>query len=218
MRLITPPGVFRPRSDSWLLARILETHVGPETSVLDLCTGSGVLAVAAARMGARAVVGVDLSRRAAATAWLNARLNGVRITSRVGSLFDPLQGRRFDLIVSNPPYVPTPGAPPARFRASRAWHGGQNGRALLDLICDGAMAHLNPGGEILLVHSSVSDIDETVRRLRERGLSSGVVVRRRGPLGPLLSSRIPWLRARGLIDVEASEEELAVVRGRRVAA
>src|SRR5438105_4925862 len=194
MRLITLPGVFRPRSDSWLLAGVLQTRVSRGASVLDLCTGSGLLAVAAAQRGAGNVVAVDVSRRAAATAWLNARLNGLRITTKVGDLFDAIRGRQFDLIVSNPPYLPGTGGPPHRFSAARAWHGGTSGRDVIDRICDMAGTHLNPGGELLMVHSSVNDVQETIERLRSRGLHGDVVARRRGPLGPLLSGRLQWLR------------------------
>ena len=66
MRLITLPGVFKPHSDSWALADLLGEYVNPGDSVLDLCTGSGVLAVAAALAGAGDVTAVDVSRRAAA--------------------------------------------------------------------------------------------------------------------------------------------------------
>src|SRR5688572_13439490 len=128
MRLLTVPGVFRPRSDSWMLARRLAHHVRPGDEVLDPFTGSGVLAVAAARLGGR-VTAVDVSRRAVLCARLNARLNGVRIDAVRGDMSEPVAGRRFDLIVANPPYLPSADASPPR-GAARAWEGGPDGRRL----------------------------------------------------------------------------------------
>lgn len=71
-----------------------------------------------------------------------------------GILFGPVVGRRFDLVVSNPPYAPTPGAVPSRHRAAVAWHAGADGCLLLDRICRSAHTSLRPGGVLLLVHST----------------------------------------------------------------
>jgi release factor glutamine methyltransferase len=106
MRVITVPGVFQPRSDTWMLVGAVRAQaLTPGAKVLDLCTGSGVIGVAAAIRGA-AVTSVDVSRRALLSAWLNARVNGVRLRPRRGSLFDAVDGQRFDLVVANPPYLP----------------------------------------------------------------------------------------------------------------
>src|SRR5689334_17657235 len=103
MRLLTLPGVFRPISDTWLLAEALEREqLPPGARVLDLCSGSGALAVHAAAHAE--VTAVDISRRAVLTIRLNAALNGVRVRARRGDLFAAVAGERFDAIVSNPPY------------------------------------------------------------------------------------------------------------------
>src|SRR4051812_44119932 len=107
MRLFTPPGVFSPLSDTWMLAARLRAEPALQGgSVLDACTGSGAVAIAAALAGAADVTAVDASRRAVLGARLNARLNGARVRVLHGNLLAPLNGRRFDLITSNPPYVP----------------------------------------------------------------------------------------------------------------
>ncbi|HEX8052467.1 MAG TPA: 50S ribosomal protein L11 methyltransferase, partial [Thermoleophilaceae bacterium] len=75
MRLLRLPGVFKPPSDSWLLARAMRDRgLARDARVLDVFTGSGVLAVAAALAGAREVTAVDVSRRAALCARVNGRL------------------------------------------------------------------------------------------------------------------------------------------------
>lgn len=204
MRIITLPGAFAPRSDSHMLAAAVARHEGiAGAEVLELGTGSGLVAVAAARAGARAVTAVDVSRRALASAWINARLNGVRVRPRRGDLFAPVAGERFDLVASNPPYLPGDGIP--RRGSARAWEGGAGGRELIDRICAGVVDHLRPGGTVLLVHSSVCDVQRTVAALDERGLRAEVIERRRGPLGPLLAERM----------ADVAEEDICVVRGTR---
>jgi release factor glutamine methyltransferase len=216
VRIITLPGVFQPRSDTWLLAQQLrEQTLPPRASVLDLCTGSGALAVCAARRGARDVTAIDVSRRAAWTARINARLNGVRVRALRGDLFAPVVGRRFDAIVANPPYVPAARDELPRRGPERAWDAGLDGRALLDRICAQAPAHLRPGGFVLLVHSSVCDGERTLERLRAGGLEAEVVARQHGPLGPLLRARVSALVRRGLLRAGTGEEEVLVIRGRR---
>jgi release factor glutamine methyltransferase len=213
MRVVTLPGVFRPRPDSWLLARHLCANLRPGATVLDVCTGSGVIAVAAARAGAGAVTAVDVSRRAVLTARLNARLNGARIRAVRGDLFAPVAGERFDAIVSNPPYLPAATGELPSSGPERAWEAGTDGRALLDRVCAGAAEHLGPGGFLLLVQSSVCGLDPTVAALERGGLRADVLERRRGPLGPLLTARAPLLEARGLLAPGEREEDVLIVRG-----
>lgn len=217
VRLLPLPGVFRPPSDAWMLAASIDAEpLPPAASVLDLCTGSGVLAIHAARRGAGRVVAVDVSRRAVFAATANARLNGVRVTARRGDLFDPVAGERFDLITSNPPYLPSPDPALPDRGLARATEAGPRGRAFIDRICDGAAAHLRPGGRVLIVHSSLCAEDETVARLAASGLDATVAARHPGPLGPVLSARAEWLRQQGLLGSEA-REEIVIVRGCRAA-
>ena len=207
------PGVFRPHSDTWMLAEVIARD--PEvrgSAVLDVCTGSGALAVAAARAGASDVTAVDISRRSSLSAWLTAALNGVRIQVLRGDLFAPVRGLRFDAIVSNPPYLPSQtDRVPAR-GAARAWEGGRQGRVLIDRIAAEAREHLRPGGRLLLVQSSVCGEQMTLQRLSEAGLHPKVVERRRGSLGPLMSGRMEELGRHGLLDRGRAEEELLAIR------
>lgn len=182
----------------------------PGVSVLDLGTGSGHLAVVAALAGASAVA-VDVSRRAMVSVRLNARLNGVRVTALRGDLFAPVAGRRFDVIVSNPPYLPHPNDELPRRGLARAIDAGLRGRAFLDRICAQVGDYLTPGGVLLLVHSSVCGERETLEALSSRGLASQVVYRHRGPLGPILHSRVDWLRAQGLL-LPDDQEDVIIVR------
>jgi release factor glutamine methyltransferase len=214
VRLVLPPGVFRPPSDADLLATALGQHA-PGADVLDLCTGSGVLAVTAGRTGARSVTAVDVSRLAVLAARLNGRLNGLRIDARRGDLYAPVTGERFDLIVANPPYIPAADDRLPSRGPDRALDAGRDGRLFVDRVIDGAREHLRPGGVLLLVHSSFNGIDRSLARLREAGLEADLAASRRGPLGPVVTGRAALLEERGLLAPGQREEELVILRGRQ---
>lgn len=186
------------------------------TRVLDLGTGTGALAVAAARHGAAEVTAVDISRQALAAAWLNARCRGLSLRVRHGDLLAPVSAtERFDIILSNPPYVPAPDAAPPRRGAARAWDAGLDGRALLDRVCTEAPRYLAPGGSLLLVHSALCGVDATLTMIAAAGLAGRVVARCEQPFGPVLRARAGLLEERGLIRPGQRYEELVVIRGDR---
>ena len=156
------PGVIVPRS---FIAELMVTGaLGPDGlglipepeavgSVLDLCTGSGCLAIMAAmQFGAAEVDAVDLSPQALAVARRNLVLHQLedRIRLFEGDLFGPLGQRRYDLIITNPPYVAAAevAAFPAEYlhEPQMAHLGGEDGLDLVRRILDEAGAHLNPGG------------------------------------------------------------------------
>jgi release factor glutamine methyltransferase len=215
MRLIRLPGVFRPPTDTWMLARVLREEIdGRDASVLDLCTGTGALAVVAASCGASATA-IDISRRAIWNVRLNALLHRVRVKPLRGDLFAPVAGRQFDVIVTNPPYVPAPDEKLPESGLERAWQAGLDGRVLIDRICGSVSEHLAPGGAVLIVQSTINGEEETCSLLREAGLEADVPFRERGDFGPLMTRMAPELEERGLIAVGQREEEVVVVRGRK---
>ena len=218
MRLVTLPGVFAPISDSRMLADVLRGEtLTPRSRVLDVCTGSGFLAVTAAARGVRDVTAVDVSLRSVMTVRINARLNRVRIRALRGDLFEPVRDEAFDVIVSNPPYVPAPTDDLPTRGPARAWDAGRDGRQVLDRLCAEASAHLKPGGRLLITHSSLLGLDRTCDALAGHGLTVDVPVRRRGPLGPLMSGRREHLESVGLLRPGQRDEEVFVVRARKPA-
>ena len=210
---MTLPGVVTPRADSWRLARALCRNLRAGQRVLDVCTGSGAIAVAAARCGAGPVTAIDVSRRSVMTVRINARLNGVRVRALRGDLFAPVAGERFDWIVSNPPYMPAEDDDLPTRGAERALDAGTDGRVLLDRICAQAAAHLRPGGAVMLVQNDLIGVEPTIAALERTGLRVDVVERHHGPLGPVLTARAPMLEARGMLAPGVREEDVVVVRG-----
>jgi release factor glutamine methyltransferase len=198
-----------------LADHVAEQRLAAGARVLDLCAGSGFLGIAAALGGAAEVTGVDISRRAVTAVRLNAWVNGVRVRAVRGDLFAAVPGRRFDLILSNPPYLPGEVDTVPRRGLARAWEGGRSGRAFIDQIAARAADHLTDDGSILLVYSSVCGEAGTLDALRAGGLAPDVVVRRRGPLGPRLHARADWLRRQRLL-LDGDEEEILLVRATRV--
>ncbi|MEE4540510.1 HemK2/MTQ2 family protein methyltransferase [Streptomyces sp. V4-01] len=214
------PGVYHPQGDTVLLGRALRAEdLRPGADVLDIGTGSGALAVLAARMGAR-VTATDVSWRAVLTTKANAVRHGQRIRVRHTDLAARLGSRDgFDLVVTNPPYVPAPaGRPPAR-GASRAWDAGHDGRLVVDRVLAHAPRLLRPGGVLLMVHSGMCGAETTVRKLAGTGMSAEVAERALVPYGPVLTGRLAWLQARGLASQQGGGaqpiEELVVIRAER---
>lgn len=139
-------------------------HKKEPARVLDLCTGSGCLAILAAHVFPEAKIdAVELSPDAAAVAEKNIRESGFadRLTLYRGDLFKPVTGNTYDLIITNPPYVDARGMSdlPDEYLAEprMALAGGKDGMDLVHKILQQAPAHLNPGGGLLCEIGSGKD-------------------------------------------------------------
>ncbi|MFC7975749.1 HemK2/MTQ2 family protein methyltransferase [Streptomyces cinereoruber] len=214
-RVYRLPGVYAPQGDTaLLLASLAREELRAGARSLDLCTGTGVVAVASALRGARATA-VDVSRAAVTAARLNALRHRCRVRLFRGDLEAPVAHERFDLITVNPPYVPCEDpALPAR-GPRRAWDAGTDGRLLLDRVCARVPRLLTPSGTLLVVQSSLSDVTATLDGLRRAGLRARVADRRVQPFGPVMSSREDWFAARGLVPPGTRTEDLVVIRASR---
>ena len=216
IRLLYLPSVYFPGNDSRLLADALAAESLKGADVLDLCTGSGFLAITAAKMEPRTVTAVDISLRAVASAKVNVALNRARVEVRHGHLFDALpDGARFDVIVANPPWVPAAADDLPGGGIARAWDAGRTGRTLLDRICAQAPSRLRPGGVLLVVHGAVCGTEDTDTTLTAQGLDVRVAARRVLPLTELLRERATPLAELGSWGPEEGTYELVVMRGQQ---
>jgi release factor glutamine methyltransferase len=196
-----------------LLAETLRTaRVGAR--VLDVGTGTGVLALAAARSGAAQVIAVDSCARAVFAARVNVWVRRLPVRVLHSDLFEAVTGDAFDVIVANPPYVCSDDLPRTRGSA-HVWDGGLSGRVVLDRLCSAAPPLLAPGGMLLLVQSALCGIQATLERLRSQRLRVTVVARRQEPFGPVMRARAVHLERRGLIGPEQRYEDLVVIRAER---
>jgi release factor glutamine methyltransferase len=209
-------GVYAPQHDSQLLIEAM-TLTGAVTGrrVVDLCTGSGVIAVAAAQLGAHSVTAFDICPKAVRCATSNAAEAGVDV--RLGTWADALDAGPFDVVVSNPPYVPTsPDAHleeiPAEVGPATAWNAGVDGRQVLNPLCDSAADLLTDTGTMLIVQSEFSDTEQSLRRLRSAGLDAEVVLNQLIPFGPVMTARASWMESIGMLPVGRREEEIVVIQ------
>lgn len=198
-----PPGVHVPPSSTIELARLLD--VRPGERVLELGCGTGLLAIAAAKLGAGRVVAVDLDGRALDAAFKNTERNGLsdRIELRAGSWYEAVRdGERFDVIIATPPQTPGP-------RPFGTRYGGADGAKHLLAVVDGAPAHLDPQrGRLWMVAISIANIPKLLAQLRERFKRVDIVSESQRPftsreyneLDEGLFAYLESLRARGMSD------------------
>lgn len=171
----THPKVYEPAEDSFLLAENLEMSRRDE--VLEIGTGTGIIAVCASRKVAK-VVATDINPWALRCATKNLIANrAFNVELREGNLFEPVQGEKFDLILFNTPYLPTGEDEVLNDELNTAWDGGTDGREVIDRFLDGLCGHIRRGGRVQLVQSSLSDVERTTLRLEELGFQVSITAR-----------------------------------------
>jgi release factor glutamine methyltransferase len=215
---IAAGAVYRPQHDSLLLVDAMErSGIVARRRVLDLCTGSGYVAIAAAEMGCASVTAFDICPVAVRCSRENALGAGVQVDVRLGSWTGAFDCAPFDVVVSNPPYVPSPLADdseliPPTAGPSRAWNAGFDGRLILDPLCESASELLCDGGSLLLVQSEFAGAQRSLDALRATGLDAEIIASQHVPFGPVLSARAEWLENTGRLQFGCREEELVVIR------
>ena len=163
----THDNVYIPAEDSYLLAENLE--IKPDQSVLEIGTGSGIVAMYASRLSDSITV-TDINFDACELARKNFEANDIEgIEILFGNLFEPVKNRKFDVILFNTPYLPTEEGEVLDDTINYAFDGGLNGRKVIDLFLDELGNHLNDGGIVQMIQSSLSGNDETLQKFDEMG-------------------------------------------------
>jgi release factor glutamine methyltransferase len=179
------PDVLIPRHDTETLVNEALARMPAAQSVLDIGTGSGCIAVAlACRLPDASVTAVDISAAALVVARRNAVRNGVVIEFLHGSLLEPVAGRHFDLIISNPPYIPsrdieTLESEVRDFDPRGALDGGADGLDVYRAMIPGAAALLNSGGW-LLVEVGIGQAADVAQMFRTAGIYGEPIITRDG--------------------------------------
>lgn len=170
------PAVLIPRHDTEVLVTEAVKRGGALRSILDIGTGSGCVAVVLAKSLPDAeLCTVDVSGEAIKVARGNAERNGAAVHFFQGSLFEPFSGRRFDMVVSNPPYIPQADLATLQqevrgFEPLNALDGGADGLDFYRRITEQAPGYLNPGGW-LIFEVGAGQAARVLGLLRERGFS-----------------------------------------------
>lgn len=158
---LVDPSVLIPRHDTETVIQVVLDHVDRKAPhrILDVCTGSGILAITLAReLPASTVIALDISPAATALAARNAELNKVsdRVTLLTGDLLAPLTTETFTIIVSNPPYIPSATIPTldrdVLHEPRLALDGGPDGLTFYRRLIPSLAPHLAPGSLIALEH------------------------------------------------------------------
>jgi release factor glutamine methyltransferase len=187
-------NVYEPAEDSFLFAENL--IVRQEDKVVDVGTGCGILGIVVA-VKANEVLAIDINPYAVRCAKENAKLNHVahKMLFVRGDLFAPIKVRRdCDLILFNAPYLPSEEVEENSW-LSRAWAGGVSGRTIIDRFIHEAPKYLKPDGRILLMQSTLSNVEETLHCFEERGLSADAVARKDLPFFEAIVLIEAWSRS-----------------------
>jgi release factor glutamine methyltransferase len=173
-----PRSVYEPSEDSFMLAEAVGMCAKGK-SVLEIGCGSGMASLNAAKNGAIEVFGVDISPEAVACANKNAKLNKLSNARFVVSdLFgNILKNKKFDVILFNPPYLPTGQIDKLNGPLNHAFDGGKDGRKVLDVFLPQFDKYLKGGGCLLLVQSDLNGPIKTKRKLKKLGYEVEVVLK-----------------------------------------
>jgi len=154
--------------------------------VLDLGCGSGILSTIAAKNGAN-VIAVDISGEAAACTKINAKIHNVHRNVNVilGNLYEPLGKKKFDLIISNPPYLPLE----PKDELDKMWCCGRDIRTIKEIVL-GFPEHLKVGGEAIFTISSLTGTKEVEEVLNKTSLKWEYIDKTKTPLDTIFLLRI----------------------------
>lgn len=173
-------NVYEPAEDSFICAENLKVDQGDR--VLDLGTGCGILGILAATRAAE-VVATDINPYAIKCAKENAKLNNTvdKMSFLQGDMFNPLSAKmKYDLILFNAPYLPAEYVDRDSW-IERAWVGGASGRQIIEDFIHKSPAYLQRKGRLLLLQSTLSNLNETLRAFEEEGLKANVIAQRNLP-------------------------------------
>ena len=154
-RILVDERVLIPRPETEVLVENVLKIANADSKVLDLCTGSGAIAIAIKKESNANVFASDISKGALELATKNAKLNNADITFLESDLFGNIEEREFDVIVSNPPYIKskdilTLQREVKEFEPILALDGGEDGLDFYKIICEKAKDYLKKGGTLLL--------------------------------------------------------------------
>lgn len=170
------PNVYEGWLDSELMCEVI--RIPKDADVLDLCTGTGVIGLKAAQLGAKHVVAVDLNPDAVKSARINAQKLGLaQVEVREGSLFEPVTGMKFDVIAINPPYVNHDAADKTEIAFWDA------GNTVTRGFFKKYKQYLKPGGKVYLAWGDFADTELLHKLAAEAGVELVLLGEKTTPTG-----------------------------------
>lgn len=157
LNLKVMPKVLIPRLDTEVVALAAELKLKEMRGdrVLDLCCGSGAIGLALAKRAGAKVTAVDINPEAVKLTEINARNLGVKITALQGDLYEPVEKKKYHMVVSNPPYIKSADMEKLmpeimKYEPEEALHGGEDGLDFYRPIIEGAYQRLRKNGLLVL--------------------------------------------------------------------
>jgi release factor glutamine methyltransferase len=182
-------GVGPASPYSLLLAENIPDLTGK--TVVDLGTGSGIIAIIAALQGAKMVYLLDTYDKAISLALDNGERNGVAgrlVHLPIGTAMLPLpDGEKVDVILCNPAQLPSP----QQEQTNSPFRAGPDGRSMIDPLIREAPGKLKPFGQLLMVHNSLANLPKSLDALESAGLKPSIVAERSIPFHPFVDRA--WL-------------------------
>jgi len=170
--------VYEPAEDSFLLVDAVLEEAEPDMRILEIGTGSGfVSAVLRANVKGIRMLATEINPHAASCA----KANGVEVirTDLFRGLKPGIPQASFDLILFNPPYLPTSEEEKVPGWLNYAFDGGGSGRETLDRFLDEVRNYLKPGGKILVLISSITGLEAVKKKMEKLGFDVDVVRRKK---------------------------------------
>ena len=180
VKLETDGDVYEPSDDSVLLAQGVQTYA--QGKFLEIGCASGFVSILAAKKNeVTQVTGVDVNPKAIDSSWRNAELNCVekKCVFMESNLFSAINGKQFDTIAFNPPYLPTGEEEKVRGELNKAFDGGEDGRSTIGEFLEQFQEYLKPNGVLLTIESSLCNYELTIQKLTEFGFNVEIIGRQK---------------------------------------
>jgi release factor glutamine methyltransferase len=165
-----PDQVYQPEADTYLLLEAVQKELKPTDRILEMGTGTGYIGSHLSGYGY--LLAADINPHACAAA----KTKGLDVVRT--DLFDGISGK-FDLVIFNPPYLPTQDDERIVDWLEYALDGGPEGRSTIARFANGVRSVLAPGGRVLLLLSSLTGVDEVARIFRDQSFGTYIVGRRK---------------------------------------
>lgn len=209
--------VAEPNFSSYYLSNHLNLFKGE--NALDLGTGCGFFAIVLSE-GFDEIYAIDIVNEAIECTNLNSKLNEVdsKVHALKGNLFDPVRGMKFDLIVSNPPQMPTPSVKEREDWIGFMDNGGVDGREIVDEIIENASNFLKASGKLVIVHLDVANIKKTILKLQDKGLRTKILAEHKVLIGRLEFERKEHIEKFGISFIAENKhlfQKVAIIEGEK---